>query len=387
MTRNWRKKLQWMMLGALIAGPLYIIGQAIAVDISASSWSETDASNNSTPPAGFPENQAPSTVNDSARALMGATKRFWNRINGTGTATGSSGVYALSYTVAPSTYVNGETFSFKANHTNGSTGASLNINSLGARTLVKPSTNGLIAVSASDIATNNRVMVQYDSTADQFVVVSMLPAGSGGGDVTGPSSATNNALAIFSGTTGKIIADSATSYTSLKTQGKETVWLPAAAMVVASSTGPAAGQIETTTNKVNVKVLDFDASQIEYAHFNIGMPKSWNESTVTAVFMWTAASGSGDVVWALQCLAVSNDDALDQAFGTAQTVTDTLISANDNHATSETSAITCAGTPAEGDLLLFRAYREATSGSDTLAVDARLIGIRVLYTTSSANDN
>ena len=385
---NMRRHLQIALLLALV-GFLAAGGIKLAVeatDISNSTeWSETDASNSAATNPGWPENMAPSRVNDAARALQGAVKRFWNRINATATATGGGGNYALSYTVAPTTYGNGETFSFKANHANPSTGAALNINSVGLKNIVKAATSGLIALASADISTSQHVVVQYDSGADQFVVVS--PLANTGGDVTGPASSVNNGLVIFSGTTGKIIADSATPYTSLKAQGKETIWIPAGALIATTTTGAATGQIETTTNKVNIKVLDYDQSAAEYAQFNIGMPKSWNESTLTATFMWTAASGSGDVIWALQCLAVSNDDALDQAFGSAQTVTDTLITANDNHVTSETSALTCAGTPAEGDLLLFRLYRDASAGGDTLNADARLIGLRLIYTTNASNDN
>ncbi|MBX6322979.1 MAG: hypothetical protein IRY94_14210, partial [Rhodospirillaceae bacterium] len=53
-------------------------------DISQPTWSETDSANTATPPDGWPENQVPSTVNDCARMMMGAIKRFWNRINPVG---------------------------------------------------------------------------------------------------------------------------------------------------------------------------------------------------------------------------------------------------------------------------------------------------------------
>ena len=42
-----------------------------------SAWSTTAASNNSSPPDGFPENQLPSTVNNSARELMAAIRTFY----------------------------------------------------------------------------------------------------------------------------------------------------------------------------------------------------------------------------------------------------------------------------------------------------------------------
>jgi hypothetical protein len=51
-----------------------------------------------------------------------------------------------------------------------------------------------------------------------------------------------------------------------------------------------------------------------------------------------------------------------------------------------TAAITIGGTPAEADWVVFQVYRNAASGSDTLAVDARLHGVALIYTTDTAND-
>ena len=83
---------------------------------------------------------------------------------------------------------------------------------------------------------------------------------------------------------------------------------------------------------------------------------------------------------------MSDDDAFDAAFGTAQSATDTLITANDVHITAETAAITIAGTPAQGDLVVFQVKRDVSDGADTLAVDAKLIGVRLYYTTDADND-
>jgi hypothetical protein len=148
-----------------------------------------------------------------------------------------------------------------------------------------------------------------------------------------------------------------------------------------TTTGCAANaKVETGTNKLNYYALDFDAATQEYAEWSVIMPSDYNAGTVTAVFYWTAASGSGDVVWGLQAMSGGNDDALDIAYGTAQEVTDTLIAAGDVHVTAATSAITIAGTPAAGDFVNFRVYRKAADGADTLAADARLLGVRVTFT-------
>lgn len=169
--------------------------------------------------------------------------------------------------------------------------------------------------------------------------------------------------------------------------GSQTIYQPARGMIARTTSGAAAGSVETSSNKVMLASFDFDAAADEFVQFDVWMPKSWNEGTVTAVFSWTAASGSGDVIWGIQGLARSNDDALDTAFGTAATVTDTLITALDEHHTSATSAITIGGTPAEGDRVTFQVYRDADAGGDTLAVDAMLLGVKIVYTTNARNDS
>lgn len=168
--------------------------------------------------------------------------------------------------------------------------------------------------------------------------------------------------------------------------GKQSAWLPAGAMVPRITNGAAYGLIESAANKILVSTQDFDAATSEYAQFSIRMPKSWNESTVTATFVWSNASGVGDVVWGLQAVAISNDDVLDAAFGAAVTVTDGVTAAGDLMQTAETGAITIAGVPAEGDWVVFQVYRDAANGADTLAVDARLHGILLNYTTNAATD-
>ena len=167
-------------------------------------------------------------------------------------------------------------------------------------------------------------------------------------------------------------------------QGLATIPIMAAAMQSADTNGAAAGVVETTTNKVLYRTLDFDTTTQEFAGFVIPMPKSYNDSTVTFQPLWTAASGSGTVVWALQAVALSNDDAIDTAYGTEQTSTDTLLTAGDVHVGPTSSAITIAGTPATDDLIFFRIKR--VPASDTLAVDAQLIGIRLYFTQNAADD-
>lgn len=176
--------------------------------------------------------------------------------------------------------------------------------------------------------------------------------------------------------------------TPLLKAGKQTIWIPAAAMTARTTNGAAAGTVEMSTNKQMFKTLDFDTSTQEFAQFAIHMPKSWDESTVTFVPVWSHASTTTNfgVVWALEAVALSDDDAGDASFGTAQTSTDTGGTTNDIYIGPESSAITIGGSPAENDYVFFQVKRVPSDGSDTMAIDARLHGVKLIITTDASTD-
>ena len=172
--------------------------------------------------------------------------------------------------------------------------------------------------------------------------------------------------------------------------GVQDMWIPAAAMRPATTNGCAAiADLETTATRPDIQTLDFDSSTQEYAQFGVSMPKSWNEGTVTAQFYWTHATAvSTDVIWAIQGVCVSDNDTIDIAYGAAVTVTQTFHNtAEDLAVTAATAAVTLAGTPTAGDLAFFQVYRDADAAGDTTnSTDAKLIGVKIFYTTDAAND-
>jgi hypothetical protein len=183
--------------------------------------------------------------------------------------------------------------------------------------------------------------------------------------------------------------DDARMVTPLKlagaTRGVQDLFISAAAMWARTTNGCAAlAKTEMATSLFNIQTLDFDQTTQEFAQFQIAIPRKWNNGTVTAVFYWTAAAGSGDVQWGISGGAYSNDDALTVALGSAQTSDDTLIATNDLHISPATSAITLAGTPADADFLAFQISRNPAS--DTLSADAKLLGVSIRLTTESAID-
>lgn len=146
--------------------------------------------------------------------------------------------------------------------------------------------------------------------------------------------------------------------------------------------------IVSAANQPDISTLDFDTTTQEYAQFCVPMPKRWNEGTVTFKPIWSHAATTVNfgVVWDLQAIALSDDDAIAQAFGTAQTSTDTGGTTNDLYVGPESAAITVAGTPAAEDVVMFRISRVTGNAGDTLGIDARLHGIKLYITTDAEND-
>ena len=170
--------------------------------------------------------------------------------------------------------------------------------------------------------------------------------------------------------------------------GQHSIWIPAEAISPRGNAGCAdlATTNAATNGRPDIRSLAFDKDSDEHAQFTIAMPKMWNEGTITAQFYWTNATAtSGTVAWGLQGVSLSNDDAIDTAFGTAVVTSDTQTgTAKDVHISPKSGAITIAGSPAANDLTCFQVYRDVSA--DNLAEDALLLGIKLLYTIDTGND-
>ena len=175
---------------------------------------------------------------------------------------------------------------------------------------------------------------------------------------------------------------------AIKIAGKETIWIPSNAMYGATTNPADAQQVETTATRPDMKVLDFDAGTDEFAQFTVAMPKSWNEGTITYQVYWTPGStNTGNCIFGLQGVACADGDTIDVAYGTAVTVTDAGIgTVEDQQVSAESSAVTIAGSPAAGEQTYFQLYRDANAGGDTFSADARVLGVKLFYTTDAAND-
>ena len=172
-------------------------------------------------------------------------------------------------------------------------------------------------------------------------------------------------------------------------QGTHTIWVPAGAMRPTVSAGCAAiTDVETTADRPDMQVLDFDGSSEEHAQFQVAFPKSWNAGTVTYRVFWTSTATDTDaVIWTLEGVSVANDATIDVAYGTGVAVTDNNISAAEDCLVSATSSAVTIASAADDALTFFRIWRDADAGGDTMAEDARLIGVQIFYTVDAKDDS
>ena len=205
------------------------------------------------------------------------------------------------------------------------------------------------------------------------------------GDVTGPAGSTALRIARFADTSGKLIADSGVTILTVGA-GKQSIWVPAAAMTLR---GGAAASSVLITNQLVGTVILYDPTTFEDAFFSIKMPKSWNVGTITFRAVWSHAATVTNfgVVWQLTGVPLSDGDLLTTVITDSTVILDTGGVTDTVYISAESTALTMA-TPAAAaeDFVVFRAARLATDGTDTLAIDARLHGFILFFTTNANTD-
>jgi len=186
---------------------------------------------------------------------------------------------------------------------------------------------------------------------------------------------------------GTLEADGITSNSvAVKVGGKETIWVPAAAMYPNTTNGCAdIAQVELS-NGPELKCLDFATGADDFAQFTVAFPKSWNEGTVTFQAFWTVTgTNTGTVAWALSGGSMANDASINTAFGTAVVATALAHSgtSNDMMVSAESGAVTIANA-AVNTVTFFEVFRDVSA--DNQSGDARLLGLKLFFTTDAAND-
>jgi len=244
-------------------------------------------------------------------------------------------------------------------------------------------------IGTSILDTNGLQLALLTATGSAVNEITLANAASGSNPtLTASGDDANIGISLATKGSGVIKAeDSGGTVSAVKIAGKETMWIPAPAMYGSDTNGADAQQVETTATRPDMKVLDFDASTAEYAQFSVGFPKSWAAGTVTYQVYWTpSTTNTGDCIFGLQGVSCGDSDTIDVAYGTGVEVTDAGIgTVKDQQITAESGAVTITAAAA-GEQVYFQLYRDAADGSDTFTGDARVLGIRLFFTTDLAND-
>ena len=202
---------------------------------------------------------------------------------------------------------------------------------------------------------------------------------------------TANDFSILSGTTlnidsGATIACAGTVSTGFV--GKQSMWIPAAAMYPNTTNGCSALTQVELSNGPEIKVLDFDASSDENAQFTVAFPKAWNAGTVTfQAFFTVTGTNTGTVAWGLSAVAFADNGDQNTAFGTNVVATAKAHSgtSNDLDVSNESGNVTIAGSPGDNELVYFQIMRDVSA--DDQSGDARLLGIKLFFTTDALTDD
>lgn len=155
---NYLKKLAILALSGLL-----VWGVVRAAEIN--DFSTTDA-NNTNSSYGFPENMAPSALNDNLRAVQGILAR-WNRdISGSVTSYGTGTAFRITPNrTFTGTLYDGATFLFEAT-TNNTGSTTLQVGTLTPITIKKQNDRNL---ASGDIESGQKVLVVYDGSNFQLL--------------------------------------------------------------------------------------------------------------------------------------------------------------------------------------------------------------------------
>ena len=244
----------------------------------------------------------------------------------------------------------------------------------------KTLTSPAIGTKISD--TNGNELINLTATGSAVNEFTLANAATGNGPILSATGETNVDINLNPKGTGTLKSGTA----AVKIAGKETIWVPASAMYGNTTNGAEAGQTELS-NGPELKTLDFDKDSDEFAQFAIAFPKSWNEGTVTFQAFFTAnTTNTGTTVFGVQGVALADNGDLNTAFGSAQFNSAKAMSgtANDLAVTAESNAITIGGSPGADEYVFLQIFRDVSA--DSLTADAKLLGVKLFFTTDAAND-
>lgn len=162
------------------------------------SWSTTAATNATADSTiNWAEGQAPSTVNNSARAMMAVIAKYYKDINGTLATTGSANVYAVTNNGGDAAYYTGMTLAVTPNFSN-TAACTINVNTIGAKSIKllsgsDPAANDILSGAIQILIYNGTNFILINKYTN-FALYALLAGATFTGDVVLASIAASSTL-------------------------------------------------------------------------------------------------------------------------------------------------------------------------------------------------
>jgi len=216
----------------------------------------------------------------------------------------------------------------------------------------------------------------------------ITPAAIGAAPLNSPN-LTGNPTAPTDAATDNSTSIATTAWVRLAIQGTQTLWVPSAAMIPRKGNGCSSLiKTEISAAQPNINSLNFDPTTQQYCQFSVAFPKSWDNGTIQYEIFWChpATTTNFGVVFGLSGVAISPAQLIGTAFGTEVDTTSTGGTTYQMYTTGVSAALTIGSSPANGDVCWFQLTRVSANASDTLAVNAMLLGCKLYYKTNALND-
>jgi len=155
--------------------------------------------------------------------------------------------------------------------------------------------------------------------------------------------------------------------------------LPAGANLTGRVTEPELSQVQGTNFDYDKLLYDKDTDEYCYYVIPASVLKDYGGGAISINIKAKANATAGDVIFFVQLLGRTNNEAWDSAMEAAQTFTAVTVPGTANQLFTVTKSFTpSAAEFTAGDVLLLKVARKATDAGDTLAVDCEILSVEIV---------
>ena len=131
-----------------------------------------------------------------------------------------------------------------------------------------------------------------------------------------------------------------------------------------------------------------DFYNLKNYHYGKSSKKAYNrgKSFGYQVFWTPSTTNTGNCLFGLQGVSIADGATIDVAFDAAVIVTDAGIGTLEDQQVSPASSAVTIKSAAADTQTYFQFSRDADAGGDTYTGVARVLGVKIFYTTDAAND-